>query len=331
VAIDESGNVLVVWSYFDGTAPAPPGDRDEGCCNAVRMTVRSASSGHFRRSQNLVPEGHDVRVGAIAIVAGRVAVAWAQASRIRARFAPRGRRLEAAGSVRGYGFAIGVAPSRRGARVTLQRLLNRGSEIREFQLGRRRVSTVRTLVTSLPPFADVAMATNARGDQVASWGTKSGWRYAAVRRHGGRFRARRVGRGSEFDYTSAAVSPDGRAGVVSWTTGGHIRIATRTGGGRFGAARSFAMPPRYASLITSAVDDAGRAVVAWSQLSADAPDRMVAALLSPRGRQLHRRQLDSSYVSGLTAAIDGRGRARVVWTDFSNVLAARASYPRRRR
>src|SRR3954468_14328570 len=39
VAIDEQGNVLVLWSYFDGFEEEDFESRDEGCCQGTLATV----------------------------------------------------------------------------------------------------------------------------------------------------------------------------------------------------------------------------------------------------------------------------------------------------
>jgi hypothetical protein len=328
LAIDESGNVVIVWSYFDESDPDPPSSRDEGCCLSARMTVRTAGSGHFRRVQNLAPEGRQLYPATPAIAHGRVAVAWGHGSRTYARFAPRGRRLERAGSVKGFDAVQAVLPTRRGARVTYTVNEAGSLAIREFHLGRLgQVTPARTLVAGLP-FIAVDMATNARGDQAATWGGYTAPRYAAVRSNGGRFRVRRVGPSGDFVGESVAISPDGRAAIVAWTQRGRVRIASARHESRFGSARLFAGPPGYASNIRVAVNDSARAVVEWNvSLRVTGAYDVFAAFRAPGGRQFGRRRVAKGYTAPLSAAIDGRSRARVMWSDYTNVFAARGLFP----
>src|SRR4051794_39711890 len=60
VAIDERGNVLVLWTYFDGFEEEDIESRDEGCCDGTLATIRYARGKHFRRVQALTPPGHEV-------------------------------------------------------------------------------------------------------------------------------------------------------------------------------------------------------------------------------------------------------------------------------
>jgi hypothetical protein len=328
VAIDASDNVLVTWSYFDETDPAPPSSRDEGCCNSARMTVRTAGSGHLRRVQNLAPEGHDVFIGAASIANGRVAVAWQQGGRIRARFAPRGRRLERAGSVTAPGAALAVTPSRRGAAVTYNTYLTGSAAIREFQLGRSgRVSRPRTVLGGLPEFPYITFASNAHGDQVALWSADSSARYAALRRRGGRFRVRKVGGGGGYGITAVSISPGGDSAMVAWARSKGIRIATGRPGRRIGAARTIATPAGGAGGLGVAVNDSGRAVLEWDQYRDDGSYQLLAAFRSPKGRLRGRHTLSTRYALSPYAAIDARGRARVTWAGYDSVFAALGSYP----
>jgi hypothetical protein len=333
VDIDERGNVLVVWGYFDGTEFPGINDRDEGCCVGARMTVRAARSGHFRRFQNLTPKGRDAYVGAAAIVSGRVAVAWSNGfDRIRARFAPRGRRLGGTGSIANSDSPLAVRPSRTGATVTVEKGLSKNTSIREFKVGRGGgVSRLRTVLRGLPAYTDLDFATNSRGDQVASWSSFRAPLYVAVRRRGQRFRVRRLAKRVTAGASSVAISPDGGSAIAAWVTrkGGDLRVAARRRGGAFGKPRPFATPPGYASGVQTAVDDAGRALFEWEHTRGSGYPRVFAAFRSPRGRQLRRRRMlfGNTFMQSGAAAIDARGRGHVVWQDGAHVYAARASYP----
>lgn len=329
VAIDESGNVLVVWSYNDGTAPPRPFDRDEGCCLGARMTVRNARNGHFRAVQNLTSEGHDLYVGAAAIAAGRVAIAWSEGgTRIRVRVAPRGRRLGRPGSVRGYGYVLGVSPSRSGATVTWYHPDTRSS-IREFRVRRDgRLVARRWLLQGLPEYVDIAMATSSRGDQVASWGDGRGGVIGAVRRHGGSFHVSRLG-DEEASSTGVAISRR-RAAIVAWTTStGRLVTASARGGRRLPRGRRFGTPRGRASDVSVAVNDVGRAVLLWNQQPPHGRSHGYVAYRSSTGHELGRHRFASgvAYQTGSAVTIDARSRARVLWDDFSSVFAVRGRYP----
>src|SRR3954465_12735087 len=53
VAIDEQGNVLVLWSYFDGFEEEDFESREGPCCEGTLATVRYAGGKHYRRVQAL--------------------------------------------------------------------------------------------------------------------------------------------------------------------------------------------------------------------------------------------------------------------------------------
>ena len=327
VAIDEQGDVLVAWEYDDGTAPEVPEDRDSGCCVGVRMTVRDGRSGHFRRVQRLTPTGHDIILGDMAINHGRVALGWSEgASRVRARFAGRHRRLGKTGSVRGYGEVEGVAASRTGATVTYAHYSSSSTSVREFHLTRGgRVARRRTVLAGLPEFEEVALATNRRGDQALSWGGDLEALRVGVRRRGGRFHLRRVAEG-RVQLAKLAIASSGAA-VAAWRTrSNRLMVTARRPGHRFGRPRHFATGRIDDSDIAVAVNDAGRAVIAWERRRG-----VVAAFRSPAGRALSRHRVGPGFVEdgSHTAAIDARGDARLVWEDLEHVRAARGRYPRR--
>src|SRR3954463_7826783 len=60
VAIDEQGNVLLLWSYFDEFEEEDFESRDEPCCQGTLAAVRYAHGRHFRDVQPLTPPGHEV-------------------------------------------------------------------------------------------------------------------------------------------------------------------------------------------------------------------------------------------------------------------------------
>src|SRR3954470_17370347 len=74
LAIDEQGNVLVLWSYFDGFEEEDFESRDGGCCLGAVATVRYARGKHYRHVQTLTPPGHEITAGAYAIRRGRAGI-----------------------------------------------------------------------------------------------------------------------------------------------------------------------------------------------------------------------------------------------------------------
>jgi hypothetical protein len=334
VAIDEKGNVLVLWSYFDNTSPGHPELRDEGCCNGIRLTMRSVAGGRFRRVQALTPVGRDVSSTALAIVNGRVGVAWGEfglSASIGARFARAGHRLGRAVHFRHPGEAVGIALLGSGPAVTFSRFDSGGMSLHELRVRNGRVTAVRTLLSGLPEFADFAVATNAHGDQAVGWVTSAdlgGPVYAGARGAAGRFRVRRVAshNGPVF-APRVAIAPSG-AVIVAWgTAGGRLLAAGRRPRGRFGLARQFGatVGRGFIDDVQVGVDSSGRSVIGWTQEGPGAVEHLHAAFRSRAGRATLTRDFGPATDLGVqgTAALDARGRARVLWRRGGIVSAVR--------
>jgi hypothetical protein len=337
VAIDEQGNALVAWSYFDGTDPARPSQRDDGCCFGVRVNVRNAATGRFRRAQTLTPKGHDLSTPAVAIRRGQVALAWTQDANanVYARAAPRGHRLGRAVHVHGGREALDVALLKDGPFVTYLGNGSRSVRVHEFRVRHGRAAHKRTLSRRLSVYADASVATNASGAQAVAVSAGFGARspiYAGVRAPGGRFRMRRVARGSLPSSPRVAIARSGAA-LVGWNLyAGKIFTASRRPGKQFGAARQFGRT-HAGDLISGlqiAVDRLGRGVVGWVQSRTVSSGRAHAAFRSrAAGRALQSRDLGPADTMGSEgkAALDEHGRARLIWRKGAAVVAGRGRFP----
>jgi hypothetical protein len=335
VAIDAQGNALVLWNYFDGFEAEDPESRDEPCCTGTLMTVRSARNGHFRRVQPLTPPGHEVTAGAFAIASGRVGVAWSEGESVRARFAARGKRLGATAEVSAAGEALAVSLAHGGRRVTYARFGTGVSSLREFRSRNGRASKRRTLAAGLPGFAAVAVATNARGEQVAAWqGSEQGSTspvYLAVRKRGGKFTRRLVSHHGTFGVPRIAIAPSGAA-VAAWaTTRGALLVSSRPPGGRFDIASRFDKNGRNTDVdeLQLAINSVGLEIIGWTQQQGDHGLKVFGAFRTAFGARSTPHRLRGAQTLGNqgTAAIDSRGRARIVWSERGKVRVARTRYP----
>jgi hypothetical protein len=337
VGIDEQGNAIVLWGYFDNTEPEEPEQRDEGCCIGVQLTVRSARTGRFRARQTLTPKGHDLGPPAFEIDRGRIGVAWSQdfGSGIYARFGRKGHRLGHRVHLKRGDFPVGVALLKSGPAVTY---IGKGSSrvrLREFRVRRGRAVRDRSVSGFFSAFADFGVATNARGQQVAAWSHARGPRnspvYAGVRAAGGRFRVRRVSRRAAAFAPRVAIAPSGAA-LVAWSTyQAEIFTAGRRPGKRFGLARQFGKKVRngFISDLQIAVDSRGRSVLGWLQSHPGSRAHARGAFRSAGGRKLQPRDLGHGDSMGnqATAAFDAHGRARLIWRRAPTVQVTRARFP----
>jgi hypothetical protein len=335
VAIDASGNALIMWTYFDNTQPEDIEERDSGCCNGVRLTVRSARSGHFRSRQTLTAPGLEVDLTAFAIRSGRIGIAWNESedARVFARFGAAGHRLGREVRVSGADSPEAVSLLSRGTGEVTYSGSGRGrARLLEFRVRRGRVVSRRRVSPAFPADAGLSVASNVRGQEVAAWSTTNGSRvgrvYAGTREPSGSFRFRRVSRRAPADSQSVAIAPSG-AGLVAWNTFyGEIFAANRLRGGVFHQARRFGPKLRGHAIndVEIAVDSLGRAVVGWTRTG---PGHVVGAFRSARGRLLGRYDLGSGEELGsqATAALDAHGRARLIWRNAGAVRVVRARIP----
>lgn len=340
VAIDEQGNALVLWSYFDNTEPERPFLRDDGCCFGARLTVRNAKTGRYERRQTLTPIGHDVGASAFAIHGGRIGVAWGQdaETRIYARFGRTGHRLGRVVHVAGGDYAVGLALLKSGPAVTYMGTSNSRDRRRlyEFRVRHRRAGPVLGVSPTFSTYAEVSVDTNARGQQAVAWSQTVGSRlspvYAGIRAAGGRFHVRRVSRAAPAFGPRVVIARSGAA-LVAWNTYyGEIFAASRRPGKRFGLAQQFGATLKgYFSGLQIAVDSLGRGVIGWLQTRAGGSSRTRArgAFRSIGGRLLQSHDLgqaDGMGTQGM-AGLDSRGRARLVWHSGVYVRATRAHFP----
>src|SRR3954454_23468527 len=195
LAIDEQGNVLVLWTYFDEFEEEDFESREEPCCDGTLATIRYARGKHYRRVQALTPPGHEVTAEAYAIRRGRAGIVWSEGSRIRARFAARGHGFGGTAELiaSGTGLAVSLA---HGNRVTYASYGAHATRIREFRVRRGTAHQRRTLARGLPDVALVRVATNTRGEQAAAWQRSDHQStspvHLAVRSAAGRFHSRVV-------------------------------------------------------------------------------------------------------------------------------------------
>jgi hypothetical protein len=336
VAIDEQGNVLVLWSYFDGFEEDDPESRDEPCCQGTLATVRYAHGRHYRHLQALTPPGQDVAPAAWAISGGRIGVAWTtDALRLRARFAARGRPLGKTVRLRGDSAALGVSLAHGTRRVTYLLYEKHAASIREFRVRGGRAVGKRTLARGLPRDPYISVATDVGGDQVAAWVRTNDAPvpvHLAARRAGGRFHSTIVSRAGAADSGPVLAIGSSVAAVAAWATPrGKLLVSSRRPGGRFGAARRFDRNGRKTSVeqVEVAVDSLGRAVIGWIQDRPSGERRFFGAFRSPFGVRSHVRAFGRADYIGTqrSAAIDASGRARLVWRAPSGVKVARAPYP----
>jgi hypothetical protein len=337
VVIDRRGNVALAWNYFDGTDPPHPEARDEGCCLGGRFTTWNPRSRRFRRVQTLTPKGREVDIDALAIGAGRAAVAWSPYNgRSRMRFARRGHALGAAVKVPGGGLALALLPSRSGTSVTYLADSRSKTVIKEARVRRGRAVGARTVGRGLPNDLQISLATNARGDQAVTWQRGSNAEgapvFAAARAPGERFRPRRISRrGGSYGQARVAIASSGAA-VIAWSSRrGKLLASTRRAGASFGRARSlFGVRRGYINDVQVAIDATGRSVFAWSEYRPRRyDDQIFAGFRSADGRVGPRRHLGEAVVNlGFenSVALDARGRARFAWARPTGVSAARARY-----
>jgi hypothetical protein len=125
----------------------------------------------------------------------------------------------------------------------------------------------------------LALAADAKGDQVLTWKTCDELGVCSVRavsRAAGRRSGapQRLGAIDTGEEPAVTVGPNGQA-LVGWVSGGHVLVAERgSAGGRFGRAATISsVPPAYD--LTLAFGPSGQALAVWTQGTA-AP-RLLAA------------------------------------------------------
>jgi hypothetical protein len=127
----------------------------------------------------------------------------------------------------------------------------------------------RTFSTPAQLASGIALAADAKGDQVLVWKTCDELGLcsvrAASRAAGKRFGTpQRLGQTDPGEVPAAAVAPNGDA-LVGWAMGNRVLAATRHGArGRFGAPRTLAASGSVSN-VAVALGPTGQALVAWTQ------------------------------------------------------------------
>jgi hypothetical protein len=318
VAIDEQGNALVLWSYFDNTDPGRPEQRDDGCCFGVRLSVRSAKTGRYRPAQTLSPPGHQVRRLAYAIEAGRIGVAWTQgfSPRIQARFGRRGHRLGHRIPGDKGAYPIGLALLRSGPAVTYVEAGYPRVRLHQFRVRHGRAVRGRRVSRTFSSNVYVHAATNNRGQQVVAWSSDNyptSRLYAGARSVGGSFRIRRVSGAAPAYDPRPAIARSGATLVAWYTNTGQI----------------FTKRPKdtYVTDVQVGVNSLGRGVLAWVDAPPGKNYHARGAFRSRGGRLVQARDLGLAGSIGEAPTLDRRGRARVIWRQAEAVRAVRARFP----
>jgi len=339
VAVDERGNVLVLWSYNDGTEPDPPFARDEGCCRRIHLSLRRAGGRSFGRPRTVGPPGQDSELQAFSMVNGRIGVGWTDYDGVAARFSRRG--LAFGRAVRANGdSALAAVPLRTGPTLTFLRERFDSDEpttwtIHEVRVRRGRAQKPRQVHSRRGGYPTVALAANASGDQALAWGEESGAFssiFAGSRKRNGRFRVRRMTRRGTFSDPEVAIAPSGAA-VVGWNRAGRaIYTAPRRPGRGFGPARQFGAALRRPGLggVRVAVDAAGRALIVWNQRKRRT-SHLMGAFRTGGGRRFgfHDFGWGNTDSAQSPVTLGARRLARVGWRFGASVHAARGHIPRR--
>jgi hypothetical protein len=326
VAVDERGDVLVVWNYNDHTKPAPSFSRDDDCCERIRVALLPKGAKRFSGPKTLGPAGTDAYLQAFSLVNGRVGIGWSEGGQVVARFSRRGLRL--GGAVRASGDqALAAAPLRTAPVLTFWRYRYTGGltvswTLFDLVVPGGRAPVVRKLLSRVGQTPSIGLAANSHGDQVLAWSQPTGRNsydvFAGARTRGAQFHPRLLSRAGSFDVPGISIGRTGSA-VVAWTDSMRIFTAARPAGHGFGKAIVFRQRRKnaFVSELQVASDVAGRAVLSWRQESAQSFEREHAALRSRGGRMLNERDFGpvSNFGSPETTALDEHGIARVAWAN----------------
>jgi hypothetical protein len=334
VAIDEQGNALVLWSYFDNTDPGRPGQRDDGCCFGIRLSVRSAKTGRYRRAQTLTPPRHQVNSLAYAIEGGSIGVTWSQtySPRIHARFGRPGHRLGHRIPGDKGSYPIGLALLRSGPAVTYVEAGYPRVRLHQFRVRHGRAVGSRRVSRTFSSNGYMAAVTNARGQQAVAWtsGDYPDYRlYAGVRSVGDSFRIRRVSGAAPAFVPQPAIARSGAAVLAWYTSTGQILTAGGRPGKPFGPGRPFGKRPKdtYIGAVEVGVNSSGRGVLAWVEAPPGGDFHARGAFRSRGGRPVEARDLGLADNIGQEPPLDARGRARLIWRQRETVKAIRARFP----
>jgi hypothetical protein len=329
LAVDENGNVLLGWTYNDESQPPRPFQRDEGCCRRIRLALLRHGSSHFEVTGTMGRPRFDSQLRHIAMINGRVGVAWDDFGGPSARFSRRGLQLGRAVRVPGAAYALAAMPLRTGPVLTYYSAAYREDATVDWSVGELRPGrspATRTLLSRHGGYPYVGLAANASGDQAFAWSENVGNTsefntYGGFRKAGGVFHPRLLSHGGSYDSPRVALASTG-AVLVAWHRDKRVWAAGRRPGGAFGGARAFT-PAGAPYPIAVGVQPSGRGVVTWEGSSGGGH----VAFRSIGGRRVGVHKFGQGLSDG--AALDARGVARLALTRLSAVYAFRGSFPRR--
>jgi hypothetical protein len=329
VAVDERGNVLVGWTYNDGSAAARPFSRDEGCCRRIRLALLRHGSSRFVASKTMGRPGVDSYLQTLAIVAGRVGVAWSDNNGINAKFSRRGVQLGAPVRV-AAAEVFAAMPLATGPELTFLTTSDYGPDFsvdwRIAELRVARSTTTRTLYARHSQYPSVEVAANARGQQTLAWTEEVGPSaydvYAGFRAPGDTFHPRLLSGRGLYNDPAVALASTG-ATVVGWDNNRRVFAAGRRPGGAFGGLARFSPWSSYVYSPQVAANRGGRGLVAWQGTSG----HLFAAFRTRGGRRVSRREVAGSARVGQGVVLDSHGVGRVVWMRDTNLYAARERFP----
>lgn len=352
VELDESGNALLVWSYFDQTEePELRGDGD-GCCNGLRARV-IRRDGSFSATTELAPVGEEARFADMqAGPGGAVGVAFHLAgsgasARLQARFGTVRAGLGVREHVARTPFAAPVALSfvRRRARVTYASSTGFGDDTEPVvfrELERRRRGSYRRLPSpgrSTLARDTIRFATAPGGEQVVTWMRQSPRDpflaqavYSGVRRPGRPFSFRKLASESAFGAAPVAIEPGGNA-LAAWDSARQAAIVTalRRPARQFGTLTRMNSYDEPIDLGMPAIDVNGRGhgLLAWTETPLGGAARLVGAFRNARGSALEHHVIEPAgspfAFYALSTSLDREGRGHVAYATGGRlkVIAAR--------
>jgi hypothetical protein len=346
VEIDERGNALLVWTYFDETDPEFEVRGPGPCCDGLRARV-IRRDGTFTPPKTLAKAGNEVRLSDMQIAPnGTFGIVFTRSSYtsaargVDARFGTIARGFgprenvfrDAALGPFGLSFVSGRArllyatgaESYYTTTPTVMRELERRGKGRWRSLGTR---LKRTPVNR----ERLRVATSSRGEQAVTWmreGKTPSYEnqsvYAAVRAPGRAFRVRRIAVENYFQEAPLAIEPEGNV-LTAWPSVRRVGIVTAARRPRagFGALTRFAeiADRRQIGRIALDVNRRGHGLLAWSERPFDAGDleartRLVATFRNSRGSSLEHHVIEAEatdYTLSYAVTLDREGRGHVAY------------------
>lgn len=306
LAIDRGGNALVLWRRF-------------GPEYGIQAALRPAG-GDFAASETISSRGADPQLGfdgrgeATAVWLGRGGPGGCAVC-VEASVRPPGGAFGPAQSVPASGADLQLAVDRAGNALVLAR--HPGGSTKQIRSSFRpaggRFGPRRVLSGGLSSSPRVGFGRP--GEAVAIWSRGVRIHSAFSRRRGVFGKSRHVGAG---DLPSLAVDRRGNALAV-WRSGvfpkGHVKVAFRPAGGRFGRPRTLAGPDS-GDETDVAFDRRGNALAIWWRRNRNGNNSRVQAAYRPAGgrfgkaRTLSRR---AARAGEPKVAFDRRGNALAAW------------------